>query len=420
MKKNIIIAGVARAGKTTLCSLIAKEFGYQHLAMDALIEGFEDLFPQMDIDTHQHDISHISKHIAPFINSIIKSGEYDKLDYGLVIDVAQLLPGDFLAHIDQDLCEIYYLVTDCETAAQRLELLDKHDTPKEYTFHYAPEKRLALCEDYMADCLLIKGECEKHGMVYYDARDRDGAFRSILGSIQPSKTEELDPQRLNLLRNQDRERITAKLKEALEPLDYIYAFWYEGADANGTNDSHSDIDYYIDFEDAYEEHVVAVVEQTLAAVAPLDYLHVMRHGHPKLRQRVYHLEGTSEYLMIDFCFQLHSRDRNEYAYIEGDTIETAKVIFDKDEIIRFKAYDASEYTEQHASLMADCDYRYTQHNRVLKYVARKQLPEALAYYQRYVVEPLVTLLRIQYTPAHPDYHLLHISSHLPKEEVAML
>lgn len=184
MKKNIIIAGVARAGKTTLCSMIAKEFGYQHLAMDALIEGFEDLFPEMNIDTHQHDISHISKRIAPFINSIIKSGEYDKLDYGLVIDVSQLLPGDYLAHIDQEFCEIYYLIIDCETATERLELLDKHDTPKEYTFHYSPEKRHTLCEEYVLDSNLFKGECEKYGLLYYDAKDREGAYRRILDDVR--------------------------------------------------------------------------------------------------------------------------------------------------------------------------------------------------------------------------------------------
>ena len=34
-KKHIIIAGVPRAGKTTLCSYLANSLKYQHLAMDA-------------------------------------------------------------------------------------------------------------------------------------------------------------------------------------------------------------------------------------------------------------------------------------------------------------------------------------------------------------------------------------------------
>ena len=32
----------------------------------------------------------------------------------------------------------------------------------------------------------------------------------------------------------DRNKITARLEEALLPLPFVYAFWLEGADANGT------------------------------------------------------------------------------------------------------------------------------------------------------------------------------------------
>jgi len=35
-KNNIIIAGVPRAGKSTLSRRIAREFGYQHVSMDAI------------------------------------------------------------------------------------------------------------------------------------------------------------------------------------------------------------------------------------------------------------------------------------------------------------------------------------------------------------------------------------------------
>ena len=40
-----------------------------------------------------------------------------------------------------------------------------------------------------------------------------------------------------------RDNITNKLREALEPLPFIYAFWLEGADAIDTTDEYSDIDF---------------------------------------------------------------------------------------------------------------------------------------------------------------------------------
>ena len=45
MKNNLIIAGVPRAGKSTVAHLLAKEHGYQHLSIDFSIAGFEKCLP---------------------------------------------------------------------------------------------------------------------------------------------------------------------------------------------------------------------------------------------------------------------------------------------------------------------------------------------------------------------------------------
>ncbi|MCL2508289.1 MAG: hypothetical protein FWF05_03840 [Oscillospiraceae bacterium] len=214
----------------------------------------------------------------------------------------------------------------------------------------------------------------------------------------------------------DRKKIIGKLHEALSPLPYIYAFWLEGADANGTADKYSDIDLWADFEDAYEEQAYAAVENALSELADIDYQYVMRHGHPKIRQRIYHLSGTGEYLMIDFCWQLHSRPKDEYTYYENDSIEAVKVIFDKDNIIRYKKLVLSDFAESNKIRLEEAIYRRTQHVRAEKYVRRKQYLEAYAYYNRYALEPLIDLLRLIYTPAYADYYLLHISHHIPDSE----
>lgn len=212
----------------------------------------------------------------------------------------------------------------------------------------------------------------------------------------------------------DKNIIINKLHEALAPLSYVYAFWLEGADANGTADEYSDIDFWVDFEDEYEEQAYEAVERVLSQLAEIDYKHIMNHGHPKIRQRIYHLAGTGEYLMIDFCWQLHSRD--EYAFYEHDGIESAKVIFDKKNIIRYKPLDLSVFTRENNLRFDEAKYRRTQHIRAEKYVRRGQYLEAYAYYSRYVLEPLIDLLRLIYTPAYSDYYLIHISQHIPKNE----
>jgi len=208
--------------------------------------------------------------------------------------------------------------------------------------------------------------------------------------------------------------IIAKLRKALEPLPYIYALWLEGADANDTADEYSDIDFWVDFEDEHENQAIEAVENALSELAEMDYKYVMQHDHPKIRQRIYHLAGTSKYLMIDFCWQLHSRP--EYALHENDKIESAQVIFDKKNIIKFKPLNLADFIDVNKNKLEEAKYRRTQHCRAEKYIHRGQYLEAYAYYNRYVLEPLIDLLRLIYTPAYADFYFCHISRHIPESE----
>ncbi len=90
MNNNLIIAGVPRAGKSTIANTLSKEFGYQHVSMDSINAGFENAFPELGINTHSdlpsiELLRHISAKIAPFIKAIMKRGEYDEFEPGMVL-----------------------------------------------------------------------------------------------------------------------------------------------------------------------------------------------------------------------------------------------------------------------------------------------------------------------------------------------
>ena len=214
----------------------------------------------------------------------------------------------------------------------------------------------------------------------------------------------------------DKNKIINNLAEALKPLPFIYAFWLEGADATNTADEYSDIDFWVDFEDVYEAEAIEAVENALSEISEIDYKYIMRHSHPKIRQRVYHLAGTSKYLMLDFCWQLHSRPNDEYSYHENDSVEAAKIIFDKQNLLQIKPPRIWEFSEENKQQFEEARYRRTQHCRAEKYVHRKQYLEAYAYYNRYVLEPIIILLRLIHTPIYTDYYLVHISQHIPQAE----
>jgi hypothetical protein len=211
-----------------------------------------------------------------------------------------------------------------------------------------------------------------------------------------------------------RNEIIAQIELALKPLPFVNALWLEGADAANAVDEYSDIDFWVDIDDDFDEQAYEAVENALARLAPIDYKYIMNHGHPKIRQRIYHLAGTSEYLAIDFCWQFRSRPRDEYAYYENCSIEGVKILFDKIGVIRYRPMNPSDFAGYNQQRLDEMKYRRTQHARAEKYLHRGLFLEAYAYYNRYALEPLISLLRLIYTPAYIDHHLIHISRHIPE------
>ncbi|MBQ8799255.1 MAG: hypothetical protein IJZ55_06800 [Lachnospiraceae bacterium] len=190
MTKHIIIAGVPRAGKSTVSQMIAKKFGYQHISMDSIIAGFEKTFPNVGIDTGadvdvKENVQSISAKIAPFLRAMMDSGEYDECDYGMVIDVFQLLPEDYRKHMDPSVCEIHYFITSDVTAEKRFELLKQYDTPKDYTYYKPEEENRRDCAEIVEISTYFKEQCEKWQLPYYEtAQNREKVLGEFIKQLK--------------------------------------------------------------------------------------------------------------------------------------------------------------------------------------------------------------------------------------------
>jgi len=190
MKNNIIIAGVPRAGKSTLSRMISRKFGYQHVSMDAINAGFERVFPELGINTYADMSSldilyNISGKIAPFIRAMMDSGEYNEFDRGMVLDVYQLLPEDYVKHLGGANCEIFYLITSDVTPEERFAIQKAYDTEKDYTFYRADEEIREGCGYIVEQSKIMKEQCVKYGLPYYEtARDREKVFEGFVRMLE--------------------------------------------------------------------------------------------------------------------------------------------------------------------------------------------------------------------------------------------
>lgn len=194
MKKHLIISGVPRAGKSTVSRLLAKTCGYQHISMDSIIAGFERCFPETGVNTYA-DLSsmgilhQISGKMAPFLRAMMDSGEYDETDYGMVIDMYQLLPEDYVKHIDSGVCGIAYFVTAEVTPEERFRLLKQFDTPDDYSYHTPDAEQRENCVYLVEQSRLIREQCRRFGLPCYEtSKNRDAVLTGFLKSLIEAKT----------------------------------------------------------------------------------------------------------------------------------------------------------------------------------------------------------------------------------------
>lgn len=168
--KHIIIAGVPRSGKTTACSLLANSNQYQHLCMDALVDSFETVFPELGITTYTKNpdtmIQEMSEKLAPFINSLVTRNNYDKLNYKLAIDLLELVPKDYYNKIDKNFADVYFFGTPDLTPEENFEKIRKFDTEDDYTYYLSDKNLKERCIRFYHISQYLQAECQKYGLPF--------------------------------------------------------------------------------------------------------------------------------------------------------------------------------------------------------------------------------------------------------------
>ena len=112
---------------------------------------------------------------------MMDSGEYDEFEPGMVLDVYQLLPEDYMKHLHGGNCEIFYFITSDITPEERFFILKTYDAEKDYTF-YKPEDELREgCVELVEESKFIKEQCIKYKLPYYEtAKNREEVFEQFI------------------------------------------------------------------------------------------------------------------------------------------------------------------------------------------------------------------------------------------------
>lgn len=207
-------------------------------------------------------------------------------------------------------------------------------------------------------------------------------------------------------------KIVDELKAQLEQNPAVHAMWIEGSVAEGYADDLSDVDIWLDIEDGKEQETFELIEKLLSERGVVD-VNFSEGITPPFSHAVYHIAGTNPLHFIEITLHAHSHKFGLF-----DSLRKIKVVFDKDGTAKFKDLDEADYKkmliERAAFLAEKIEIGKLS---VEKEIKRQQFPDAMHNYLFWLVEPIIELVRIRYSPFKITYNLKHASRDLPVETV---
>jgi hypothetical protein len=214
-----------------------------------------------------------------------------------------------------------------------------------------------------------------------------------------------------------REKILENIVSSLGIEDYILAIWLEGSDGTKSLDEYSDIDLVCYTKEGFVDDAFTRLDDCMGRLGQLDIAYEQPGRSTNNRYKVYHLQETPESLLIDVTIQSESFP---VSFINEDKSVVPVILVDKAGVVKYQNVDPASLRLQLHTQLAQAQGIYSQRSRAQKYTNRGLFLESLIYYQKYVLNPLVDVLRIIYTPFQADCFLVHASRDFPTEVVLTL
>ena len=176
---HVIIAGAARAGKTTL-SLMLNEYGFTHYKMDSIKRGIceSEILDPSDWDK-------VSSVMCTVINRIIEDNKTDTnyLKEKYLFDTPFLYPKD-INLINTENTMVVFLGCAHISVEEEMKLIRENDEEHYWTNKIDDEELRKWTSDSIEFSKYLEEECKKYNLKYYDTSfDREKVLKQILNDI---------------------------------------------------------------------------------------------------------------------------------------------------------------------------------------------------------------------------------------------
>lgn len=162
--KNILIAGVAKSGKSLFCKKLIEKEKYNHIPLDYFTASMKRNFPNWGIKSSVI-INDTSKKLSTLLNTV--TNLIDDTDEKFIIDSAHIMPSDIINNINKDNWDIYFF------GYPNINATDKLNEIRKYIKNGWPTKKddnelLIILEKLINISKEISNECKKYNIKFID------------------------------------------------------------------------------------------------------------------------------------------------------------------------------------------------------------------------------------------------------------
>ena len=174
--KNLLIAGVAKSGKSTICEKICEEGKYNHIPFDYITASMKRNYPEWGVksDVIINDTSKILCTLFKTITDIIND-----TDEKFIIDCAHIYPHDIVNKLDLNKWKIIFVGYPNIDVDEKIKNIRKYDINGWTTKKSDGELRTII--NKLKDISnIIKQECDKYNFKFIDTSNN---FEYVINNL---------------------------------------------------------------------------------------------------------------------------------------------------------------------------------------------------------------------------------------------